>query len=154
MAKADDIDSELLMEPQEERLVHLFERLLIRQEVSSGPSLSAEQITLAIQAKEDEHKRAHERVMARNKQRHEVELARQSQQFELKRSKLTFYPTMGLLSGVALLVGTCVVIYLLVAYGAKDQLGVVLAFLSGIAGGFGGGFAAAKYAGTDRTNRA
>jgi hypothetical protein len=149
----DKVDPEPSIEPQEERLVHLFERLFIRQEVSSGQSLTSEQITLAIQVQEDDRKRFHERMMLKEKLRHEIALARQEQQFELKKAKTTFFPKVAFCSGVAILAGTALIIYLLVAYGAKDQLGVVLAFLTGIAGGFGGGFATAKYGGTERAKR-
>jgi len=122
--------------------------------VSSGQSLTAEQITLAIQMQEDEGKRTHERALLKEKQRHELELARHERQFELKKVRTTFIPKVAFCSGVAILAATTLIIYLLVAYGAKDQLGVVLAFLPGIAGGFGGGFATAKYGGGgERPNR-
>jgi hypothetical protein len=153
LARPESLDPDALIEPQEERLVHLFERLFIRQEVSSGQSLNAEQITLAIQMQEDDRKRTHERMMLRDKQRHETELARQERQFQLKKAKTTFFPKIALCSGIVLVTGTALIIYLLVAYGAKDQLGVVLAFLTGIAGGFGGGFATAKYGGGERPTR-
>jgi hypothetical protein len=154
LAKPDKPEPESSIEPQqEERLVHFFERLFIRQEASSGQSLTAEQVTLALQMQEDERKRNHERAMLRVRQRHELELARNERQFELKKAKTTFFPKVAFWSGVVILGATALIIYLLVAYGAKDQLGVVLAFLTGITGGFGGGFAAAKYGGSERPTR-
>ncbi len=101
LARADKLNPASPIEPQEERLVHLFERLFIRQEVSSGQSLTAEQVSLAIRMQEDERKRNHERTMLREKQRHELELARNERQFELKKAKTTFFPKVAFCSGVA-----------------------------------------------------
>ena len=95
----------------------MFERLFIRQEVSSGQYLTAEQITLAIQMQEDERKRNHERAMLRDRQRHELELARHERQFELKKAKTTFIPKVAFWSAVMILAATTLIIYLLVAYG-------------------------------------
>ncbi len=63
---------------EEERLARIFESFLIRRdEVEAYPSLSSEQISLALQNREEAEKRSHERILLRDRQRHELTLARQ-----------------------------------------------------------------------------
>ena len=93
--------------------------------------------------------------MLRARLRHEIEVARQearaqgqSRQDQLRRTRITFLPTVAAGFGVASLLGTSLILYVLVRFDAKDQIPVVLAFLSGLFGGilagFGGGYATAK----------
>jgi hypothetical protein len=156
MARPDQPERESLIEPeQEKRLVHFFERLFIRQEEisSSGASPTAEQITLAIQLQEEERRRTHERSMLREKHRHELELARHERQFELRKARVTFLPKVGIVFSITVLVGTALILFVLVRYDAKDQIGTVLGFLAGIIGGFAGGFATAKYGTSGRSGK-
>jgi len=62
--------------------------------------------------------------------------------------RLTFLPKIALAVGALVVVGAAAIIYILVSHNAKDQVPLVLTFLSGLAGGilagFGGGFATAR----------
>jgi hypothetical protein len=141
---------------EEERLAQIFESILIKhEEVEAGPSLSPEQISLAIKYRQDEAKRSHERTLLRAKQRHEVTLNRQHDDsvqrerlYELRKARLTFLPKIALAVGALVVVGAAAIIYILVSHDAKDQVPLVLTFLSGLTGGilagFGGGFATAR----------
>src|SRR5208337_820739 len=118
-------------------------------------SLSSEQISLALQNREEAEKRSHERILLRDRQRHELTLARQQdgsvrreQLHELRKARLTFLPKIALAVAAIAVFGAAVIIYILVSHNAKDQVSLVLTFLSGLVGGilagFGGGFATAR----------
>jgi hypothetical protein len=149
---------------EEEKLVGMFERLLIRHEEESGVALTSEQISFALEQQEENRRRSHERMLLREKNRHDYEIARIGDESErrrvnaeIRKARMTFLPRLILWLTAIVLIGVGVILFILVRNDAKDQVSVVLAFVTGLVGGafagFGGGVTTARMVPTQTSDK-
>ena len=145
--------------PQEyEELAQVFEAFLVSRERKEGapsPQLTPEQMAqvLKLQADRDQHE--FDLRVQREKQKHELAVLKQkgksdetAQEQEYRKATLTYLPRLAVILAAVVLAGIALIVTLLAAFGAKEQLPVVLAFVSGLVGGvlagFGGGYVSGK----------
>lgn len=128
-----------------------------RKETGSAPQLTSEQLSQVLKQQADREQREFDMRVQREKQRHELAILKQQDKSataardgELKNATLTYLPRLAVILVAVVLVGVALIVALLAGLGAKDQIPVILAFVSGLAGGvlagFGGGYASGKSA--------
>jgi uncharacterized integral membrane protein len=139
-------------------LVRVFEALFVSHERKDGTPplpLTAEQLSQVLKLQAEREQRDHEARAQRDRHRHELAILKQREKSEaaardgeLKSATLTYLPRLAVILVAVVLAGVAVIVSLLAAFGAKDQLPVILAFVSGLVGGalagFGGGYASGK----------
>ena len=141
-----------------EELAQVFEAFLVSRERKEGaptPQLTPEQMAQVLKLQADRDQREYDLRLQREKQKHEMAVLKQNERSdtaardqEYKRITLTYLPRLAVIFAGVALAGVAGIVLILVAFGAKDQLPVILAFASGLVGGvlagFGGGFAVGK----------
>lgn len=138
----------------------MFEAFLVSRERKDGtpaPPLTPEQVAQALKLQADREQREFDLRVQRERQKHELAVLKQKEKSDtaireqqFKNTTLTYLPRLAVIFAGVALAGVAGIVLILVAFGAKDQLPVLLAFVSGLVGGvlagFGGGFAVGKTA--------
>lgn len=141
-----------------EELAQVFEAFLVSRERKEGapsPQLTPEQMAQVLKLQADRDQREFDLRLQREKQKHELAVLKQKEKSdsaardqEYRKTTLTYLPRLAVIFAIVVLVGVALIVTLLAAFGAKDQLPVLLAFLSGLVGGvlagLGGGYVSGK----------